>query len=72
MISITIVHLPGGRWLLEVNGVQSATADYSERIMMPFHHPGGIGFIAQTEYYGDEKVWPYSPPITHETRDQTL
>lgn len=64
-----IIHLPNGRWCLQLNGNRSDSADYSQRIVATL---GRTTLAAQTEYYDKEMVWEIKGPMTFETQDKTL
>lgn len=51
-----IIHLPNGRFTIEVDGQRAInTAGYSQ--MAFFEMPSGATYVAQTQYWGDEGIW---------------
>ncbi len=56
---------PRGKWRLTCNGASSPLADYSERIVWG-------SFVAQTEYWGEEKVWVIHGLVKHRSVDLSL
>lgn len=71
MLKIKIVHLPNGRWCLEMpDGTQSPCVAYEERII--WNYDPGFGYAGQTAYWGEEMVWILGRIIPHESIDRTV
>lgn len=64
-----VVTLPNGQWCIQYNGLRSASADYSQRIIDTF---GRTMLCGQTEYYGYEAVWEIRSIVTHNVFDESL
>ena len=61
-----IVHLPGGRWQIQFNGINSTPAKYEERIIDSF---GRMMLCGQTEYFGKEQIWEIKNVVSNCTID---
>ena len=63
-----IVHISGGQWQLELNGIRSEKADYSQRIVTTL---GRTMFVAQTAFWDKETVWEIKQSVSFSVKDES-